>query len=71
MVFDCDGSTTGTSGGPFLVRVSSRTGDGTVIGVIGGWQDGGDSPNVSYSPRFFSNVRNLYHEATSGQSPPG
>ena len=70
MVFDCDGFTTGTSGGPFLARVSSRTGDGTVIGVIGGWQDGGDSPNVSYSPRFFSNVRHLYQVATTGQPPP-
>lgn len=70
MVFDCDGYTTGTSGGPFLARVNAKTGDGTVIGVIGGWQLGGDSPNVSYSPRFFTNVRNLYAQATSGQPPP-
>ena len=70
MVFDCDAFTTGTSGGPFLARVNAKTGDGTVIGVIGGWQEGGDSPNVSYSPRFFTNVRDLYNYATSGQPPP-
>jgi V8-like Glu-specific endopeptidase len=70
MVFDCDDFTTGTSGGPFLARVNAKTGDGTVIGVIGGWQEGGDSPNVSYSPRFFTNVRDLYNYATSGRPPP-
>jgi len=70
MVFDYDGYTTGTSGGPFLAHVSPKTGDGTVIGVIGGWQEGGDSPNVSYSPRFFTNVKDLYAEATSGHPPP-
>jgi V8-like Glu-specific endopeptidase len=70
MVFDCDDFTTGTSGGPFLARVNAKTGDGTVIGVIGGWQEGGDSPSESYSPRFFTNVRDLYDYATSGQPPP-
>ncbi len=70
LVFDCDAYTAGTSGGPFLAHVSAKTGDGTVIGVIGGWQEGGDSPNVSYSARFFTNVRDLYSEATSGQPPP-
>ena len=70
MVFDCDGFTTGTSGGPFLARVNAKTGNGTVIGVIGGWQAGGDTPDVSYSPRFFANVRDLYDEAASGQPPP-
>ncbi len=70
LVFDCDAYTAGTSGGPFLAHVSAKTGEGTVIGVIGGWQAGGDSPNVSYSPRFFANVRDLYAEATSGKPPP-
>jgi V8-like Glu-specific endopeptidase len=71
MVFDCDGYTDGTSGGPFLAHVDSRTGDGWVIGVIGGYQQGGDLPNISYSPRFFSAVEDLYEvavAATSGSS---
>ena len=66
MVFDCDNYTNGTSGGPFLAHVSPATGDGWVIGVIGGYQQGGDTPNVSYSPRFFSSVLKLYQTATSG-----
>jgi V8-like Glu-specific endopeptidase len=66
MVWDCGGYTNGTSGGPFLARVSARTGDGTVIGVIGGWELGGDLPGVSYSPRFFTNIARLYQRAASG-----
>jgi V8-like Glu-specific endopeptidase len=71
MVFDCDGYTDGTSGGPFLTHVDPKTGDGWVIGIIGGYQQGGDSPNISYSPRFFSAVEDLYEvavAATSGSS---
>jgi len=70
LVFDCDGYTTGTSGSPFLAQVHAKTGEGTVIGVIGGWQEGGDSPNVSYSARFFTNVKDLYNEAVAGDPPP-
>jgi V8-like Glu-specific endopeptidase len=68
MVFDCDGYTNGTSGGPFLAHVSATTGDGWVIGVIGGYEQGGDTPNVSYSPRFFASVRALYQTAISESS---
>jgi V8-like Glu-specific endopeptidase len=69
MVWDCGGYTNGTSGGPFLAHVSTGTGDGTVIGVIGGYELGGDLPSVSYSPRFFANIRDLYRRATSGLPP--
>ncbi len=65
MEFDCGGYTNGTSGGPFLAGVSGGTGLGTVIGVIGGYQEGGDTPAVSYSARFGSAVRALYDQATS------
>jgi V8-like Glu-specific endopeptidase len=68
MVFDCDGYTNGTSGGPFLAHVSAATGEGWVIGVIGGYEQGGDTPNVSYSPRFFASVRALYETAISESS---
>lgn len=68
LVFDCDNFTDGTSGGPFLMKVSRKTGDGLVVGVIGGYEQGGDSPNVSYSARFLSNVRDLYKIATAHQS---
>jgi V8-like Glu-specific endopeptidase len=65
MVFDCDGYTNGTSGGPFLAHVSAATGDGWVIGVIGGFEHGGNTANVSYSPRFFASIQKLYIEATT------
>jgi V8-like Glu-specific endopeptidase len=45
--FDCAGYTDGTSGGPFLSEVNTRTGRGTVIGVIGGYQQGGYLPQIS------------------------
>jgi len=63
MVFDCDNYTNGTSGGPFLTHINPRTGMGWVIGIIGGYQQGGFTPDVSYSPRFFSPVLALYQTA--------
>src|SRR5215471_11866041 len=63
MEFDCGGYTDGTSGGPFLGRVNPGTGDGTVIGVIGGYEQGGDIASVSYSPGFGRAVQALYQTA--------
>jgi V8-like Glu-specific endopeptidase len=64
LVFDCGGYTDGTSGGPFLAHVNSK-GVGDLIGVIGGYERGGDLPNVSYSSEFLYNVASLYKKATS------
>jgi V8-like Glu-specific endopeptidase len=61
--FDCGGYPDGTSGGPFLADVSPASGEGTVIGVIGGYQQGGDTDAVSYSIVFGANVASLYREA--------
>jgi Trypsin-like peptidase domain len=44
--FNCPNYQDGTSGGPWITR------DGTVVGVIGGYEQGGDSPNWSYSTIF-------------------
>lgn len=63
LVFDCGGYTNGTSGGPFLMGVSARSGDGAVIGVIGGYQLGGKLASVSYSSRFLRNIAGLYEQA--------
>jgi V8-like Glu-specific endopeptidase len=63
MEFDCGGYTDGTSGGPFLANVHRATGLGAVIGVIGGHEQGGDTPSVSYSARFGQAVRDLYDKA--------
>jgi len=59
MEFDCAGFTDCTSGGPFFAA------DGTVIGVIGGYQEGGNDPDVSYSPTFTTDLQHLYGTASS------
>jgi V8-like Glu-specific endopeptidase len=63
--FDCGGFTDGTSGSPFLTDVDAATGAGTVIGVIGGYQQGGDTADVSYSATFGASVQALYETAVS------
>jgi V8-like Glu-specific endopeptidase len=64
--FDCGGYTDGTSGGPFLASVNPLNGQGTVIGVIGGYEQGGFTPQVSYSAMFGANVLALYQVAVAG-----
>jgi V8-like Glu-specific endopeptidase len=65
MQFDCDGYTDGTSGSPFLIHRDSASGESTVIGVIGGYQRGGGSADVSYAATFGENVQALYGIAVS------
>ena len=61
--FDCDGYTMGTSGGPLLASVGS-SGAITVIGVIGGYEEGGLTPSVSYAAKFGANVSTLLAAVT-------
>jgi V8-like Glu-specific endopeptidase len=63
--FDCDGYTNGTSGGPFLADVSGASGQGTIVGVIGGYEQGGDTPQVSYAAAFGTAAAALYQDAES------
>ncbi|KDN85630.1 trypsin-like serine peptidase [Kitasatospora cheerisanensis] len=55
--FDCAGFTDGTSGSPWV------TDKGEVVGVIGGYQQGGISPEVSYSVAFGDRLAALYRQA--------
>ena len=64
--FDCGGYTDGTSGSPFLAGVSDTSDEGTVVGVIGGYEQGGDTPSVSYSVAFGSTVTSLFQTAEAG-----
>jgi hypothetical protein len=43
--------------------VNATTGYGIVIGVIGGYEQGGDIASVSYSPGFGRAVQALYQIA--------
>jgi V8-like Glu-specific endopeptidase len=61
--FDCGGYPDGTSGGPFLANVSRVSGQGTIIGVIGGYEQGGLTPSVSYASVFGAEVTALYQTA--------
>ena len=63
--FACDGYTDGTSGAPFLAGVLSPGGPGLVIGVIGGYEQGGLTPSVSYAARFGQNMAELYQTAVA------
>jgi V8-like Glu-specific endopeptidase len=69
--FDCGGFTDGTSGSPLLADVDAPGGRDTVIGVIGGYQQGGDTPAVSYAAKFSTNLSALYKAALAetGQLP--
>jgi V8-like Glu-specific endopeptidase len=68
--FDCGGFTGGTSGSPLLADVDTPGGRDTVIGVIGGYQQGGDTASVSYAAKFSTNLSALYKTALdeAGQS---
>jgi len=61
----CTAYTGGTSGSGWISDYDPTTGTGNLIGVIGGYETGGDTPDVSYSPLFGSNVRVLYDQALS------
>ncbi|MFG3049484.1 trypsin-like serine peptidase [Kitasatospora sp. NPDC048239] len=61
---DCPDYTGGTSGSPWVTDFDPASRTGTVVGVIGGHQEGGDSPDTSYSSYFGDRVQALYDRAT-------
>jgi hypothetical protein len=61
---DCPDYTGGTSGSPWVTDFDPATTTGTVVGVIGGYQRGGDTPDTSYSSYFGEDVQALYDRAT-------
>lgn len=52
--FDCPNYQDGTSGGPWIAP------GGRVIGVIGGYEQGGDTPDYSYSALFGADTLAFY-----------
>ncbi|MFE9612837.1 trypsin-like serine peptidase [Streptomyces sp. NPDC006012] len=57
----CPGFTSGTSGSPWV------DGDHEVVGVLGGHEEGGSTPDVSYSVALGTEVAELYQDAVRGQ----
>ncbi|GAB2726502.1 trypsin-like serine peptidase [Kitasatospora kifunensis] len=60
----CPDYTGGTSGSPWVTGFDPQTKTGTVVGVIGGYQEGGNTPDISYSSYFGDAVQSLYDRAT-------
>ncbi|MGN5377100.1 trypsin-like serine peptidase [Streptomyces lasalocidi] len=56
---DCPAFTHGTSGSPWI------NGEGQVVGVLGGYDAGGDTADVSYSVTLGSQAADLYKAAIS------
>ncbi|GAA2575777.1 trypsin-like serine protease [Actinomadura fulvescens] len=56
---DCSGFHGGTSGSPWLLNYNTRTRTGSINGVIGGYQGGGNVHWTSYSPYFDKDIYNL------------
>lgn len=61
--FACAGFAGGTSGSPWVSAFDPRTRTGTIVGVIGGFQEGGDSDTVSYSVYLDERIERLYRLA--------
>jgi V8-like Glu-specific endopeptidase len=68
--FYCHDFWTGTSGGPWITAFNASTGTGTVHGVIGGYEDGGDYEWASYSAYFGTHMAALYQQAVQAQPTP-
>jgi V8-like Glu-specific endopeptidase len=66
--FDCGGFTGGTSGSPWVTRFDPQTLTGTIVGVIGGYQAGGDTPAISYSSYLGDAVQRLYRQAVADEA---
>ncbi|MGA5819599.1 trypsin-like peptidase domain-containing protein [Kitasatospora sp. NPDC094028] len=56
-VVHCPAYPAGTSGGPWI-----NTATGDVVGAIGGYQQGGESDDISYSAYFDHTIASLYSE---------
>ena len=56
--FNCNNYQDGTSGGPWIELGTNR-----VIGDIGGYEQGGDYPNYSFSSLYTQSIFDLYHAA--------
>lgn len=56
---DCPDFTGGTSGSPWV------NGDGQVVGVLGGHEEGGATADISYSVVLGAEARSLYRDASN------
>ncbi|WP_370144381.1 serine protease [Streptacidiphilus sp. EB129] len=64
---DCANYTDGTSGSPWVVpgHAGAHHDENLVLGVIGGFEQGGYTPDISYSVRFDDDASVLYQQAVT------
>jgi V8-like Glu-specific endopeptidase len=65
--FFCNAFWDGTSGGPWIVNYNAGNGTGMVIGVIGGYEQGGNYPWASYTAYFGFPTLQLFLQAQRQQ----
>ena len=53
----------GTSGSPWVTSFSQHSRTGMIVGVIGGYHEGGGTPSVSYSVRVSADIQQAYWKA--------
>ncbi|MEU4845462.1 trypsin-like serine peptidase [Streptomyces gilvosporeus] len=63
MRIQCTDFEGGTSGSPWLADYDPTSHTGTVIGVLGGHEGGGDEDDVSYAAYFDDDIADLYKHA--------
>jgi V8-like Glu-specific endopeptidase len=68
--FECGGFTGGTSGSPWVTHFNLRTRTGTIVGVLGGYEEGGSTEAISYSSYLGPEVEQLYRQAVADEGHP-
>ena len=66
--FECGGFTGGTSGSPWVAHFDPRTRTGTIVGVLGGYEEGGSTEAISYSSYLGEEVQQLYQQAIADEA---
>ena len=66
--FECGGFPGGTSGSPWVTNFNLRTRTGTIVGVIGGYEEGGSTEAISYSSYLGEEVQRLYQQAVADEA---
>ena len=64
--FECGGYYGGTSGSPWVTGYDAQTRTGTVVGILGGYLEGGSVHNVSFSSYLGDDIQKLYNDAAAG-----
>ncbi len=66
--FECGGFTGGTSGSPWVTRFDPRTRTGIIVGVLGGYEEGGSTDAISYSSYLGEEIQRLYQQAVADEA---